>query len=61
MAGWPLPLPIIIISAYPDRAREAAIEAGAVCFLDKPVDSDELLSCLEQVLGPLDRNDHTKV
>ncbi len=41
-------LPIIFITAYPDqRAREQAIRAGAIRFLDKPFSSDELLSAFQ--------------
>ena len=31
MDRWPAALPVIIMSAYPDRARQTALDAGAVC------------------------------
>jgi FixJ family two-component response regulator len=43
--------PIIFITAYPeDRARARALEAGAICYLDKPFDSATLIECLDLAL-----------
>lgn len=43
--------PIIFITAFPDESIQArALKAGAVCFLNKPVDGMTLLRCLEEVL-----------
>jgi FixJ family two-component response regulator len=43
--------PIIFITAFPDESIQArALKAGAVCFLNKPVDGETLLRCLEEVL-----------
>jgi|ERR1700730_4027651 DNA-binding response OmpR family regulator len=45
-------IPIIVVSArdpYPNRER--ALQAGARAFLQKPVDNDELLAVIRQVLG----------
>ena len=42
-------IPIIFITAYPDEAVKArALNAGAVCFLQKPVDlqGQRLVDCL---------------
>jgi FixJ family two-component response regulator len=42
--------PIIFISAFgSDIRRREALANGALCFLDKPVDSDALLACLGQL------------
>jgi FixJ family two-component response regulator len=47
MAGAP---PVIFISAFGSEARRSeALANGALCFLDKPVDGDVLLACLEKV------------
>lgn len=54
VAAWQDPAPMIIMTAYPERARAAAVEGGAVCFIEKPIDGDRLVVCLESVLGPLD-------
>lgn len=46
--------PIIFITAFPDAGIQAqALKAGAVCFLNKPVDGKTLMKCLDQALhGP---------
>jgi FixJ family two-component response regulator len=47
-------IPIIFITAFPDDAiRARALDNGAVCFLAKPVDTHQILSCLAGV-----RKDH---
>jgi FixJ family two-component response regulator len=46
------PIPTIIITAFPrdgDRAR--ALEAGVLCYLVKPVDEKELLTCIKTALA----------
>jgi FixJ family two-component response regulator len=44
-------IPIVLITAFPnDRVREQALRAGAVCFLDKPFDADDLLTCIRSAL-----------
>ena len=45
-------IPIIVVSAR-DRHqnKERALKAGAKAFLQKPVDNDELLTVIRQVLG----------
>ena len=44
-------LPVIVMTAYPDpAAREKALAAGAVAFLSKPFDAEELLRCVDQAL-----------
>jgi CheY-like chemotaxis protein len=43
-----LSTPIIFITAYPEeRTKARALDAGAICFLDKPFDSETLIRCLD--------------
>src|SRR5262245_50697422 len=52
LAGEGSQPPMIFITAYPDpHVRQAAIQAGALCYLSKPFDGDELIACLERALG----------
>ncbi len=45
------PLPVIILTAYGDVAMAVrAMKAGAFDFLEKPVQPDELLRCIERAL-----------
>jgi len=47
-------IPIIFITAYPDDAlRARAMNAGAVCFLQKPIDlqGQRLADCLRNALS----------
>ncbi len=44
-------IPTIVITAFPDdRIRERALSAGAVCFLDKPFNGEDLLSGIRSAL-----------
>jgi len=44
-------LPIIFVTSRNDDAtRDAALKAGATCFLGKPVEDTELISCLNLAL-----------
>ncbi|MCI0753455.1 response regulator transcription factor [Teichococcus vastitatis] len=44
-------LPVILITGYPDPATaRAALRAGAVAYLAKPVPPERLLACLRAVL-----------
>jgi FixJ family two-component response regulator len=44
-------VPIIFITAFPDdKARSRALAQGAVCFLDKPFDSQALSRCIDMAL-----------
>lgn len=44
-------LPIIVMTAFPEPAlRVRAVEAGAVCFLSKPFDAEELIGCVARAL-----------
>ena len=47
-------IPIIFVTAYPDEAlRMRAMNAGAVCFLHKPIDlqGQRLADCLQDALS----------
>lgn len=45
-------LPVIILTAYGDVAMAVrAMKAGAFDFLEKPVQTDELLRCIERALA----------
>jgi len=45
------PFPTILITAYPDeRVREGAMNAGVICYLSKPFDEGDLLSCLDNAI-----------
>lgn len=47
--------PMIMMTGFPDEhIRSQALDAGAVCFIEKPVNGDRLVSCLEAVLGKFD-------
>src|SRR5437763_10545207 len=47
-----LHLPIIFVTAFPeDRIRTQVLAAGAVDFLSKPFSDDQLIGCLDTVLG----------
>ena len=45
-------VPIIFITAFPDiKVQQLAMQAGAMCFLSKPCDGDDLIECLETAVG----------
>jgi FixJ family two-component response regulator len=45
-------IPTILITAYPDdRARERALGDGVLCYLSKPFDENDLLTCLRSSLN----------
>ena len=45
-------IPVIVITAFPDnQVRERALSAGAVGFLDKPFDMEDLLTYIQSALG----------
>jgi FixJ family two-component response regulator len=45
-------IPIIFITAFPDEAVEkTALQAGAVCFLNKPFDGQVMIQCLYRAMG----------
>ena len=44
-------IPIIFITGHPnDNVRARAMKAGAIGFLVKPVDVDQLIGCIKKVL-----------
>lgn len=50
-----LRIPVIFITAFPDeRVREQALRAGAVCFLSKPCDANDLHGCIRSGLRSMD-------
>jgi FixJ family two-component response regulator len=52
LAARGLTIPLIFITAYPDdRLRKQALDAGAICFLDKPFDGTLIVQCIERALG----------
>jgi CheY-like chemotaxis protein len=45
-------IPVIIVTAEDPQVAEArTIEAGAVAFLQKPVDQDKLIAAVQQAVG----------
>lgn len=45
-------IPTILITAYPDdRTRKSALDAGVRCYMVKPFDESELLSCIDEALS----------
>jgi FixJ family two-component response regulator len=46
------PTPVIFITAFPDEiARERALKAGAICFLNKPFSAQTLSKYLDEALS----------
>ena len=55
LCGSGTAIPTILITAFPDESiRESALDAGIACYLVKPFDESELLSCVKTALpsGP---------
>lgn len=46
-----MPMPVIIITAYPERATEMSRSDKDLYLLEKPVDSARLISCIEKAIG----------
>jgi FixJ family two-component response regulator len=47
LAGSGISIPTILITAYPEeRVRTQALEAGVKLYIAKPLEADELLSCI---------------
>jgi FixJ family two-component response regulator len=45
-------IPTILITAYPnDLDRIAALNEGVICYLQKPIDQQELIRCLRAALS----------
>jgi len=46
-------IPTILVTAFPDEGvRDRALKDGAVCYLSKPVDDEDLERCLRSALKP---------
>ena len=44
-------IPVIFVTGRPEEyARRRSKKAGAICFLCKPYDHDELINCLDKAL-----------
>ena len=44
-------IPTIVITGFPDeRVRAQALGAGAICFLAKPIATEELLTCVRAAM-----------
>ena len=51
LADQGLSIPIIFITVYPDDAvRTRVLDAGAVCYLQKPFDQQSLMQCIRDAL-----------
>ena len=49
--------PVILMTAFPsDAVRRRALDRGASCFIEKPINDRALIACLETALGG-ERND----
>jgi FixJ family two-component response regulator len=45
-------IPLIFITAYPDdKLCQQALDAGAICFLDKPFPGTLIIECIERALS----------
>ncbi len=45
-------IPVIVVTAYPSpAARERALAAGAIHFMSKPFNGNEMVRCIEQALA----------
>jgi FixJ family two-component response regulator len=56
-----LDIPMVFITAYPnDKLRNQALDAGAVCFLNKPFDGPLIIECIERALGQQGGNPPSK-
>ena len=48
-------IPTILITAYPDdRVHDSALRDGVTCYLTKPFEESELLSCVAAAMSPGD-------
>lgn len=45
------PLPVIIVTAFPERAKDVCGVGVGSPLLEKPVDGAQLVACIEKVLG----------
>ena len=50
-------IPTVLITAYPsDDIRARALQAGIICYLPKPFDESDLLSCIQSALDRANRS-----
>ena len=55
-------IPVIIVTAEDPQVAEArALEAGAVAFLQKPVDQDKLMAALQHAVEQLRRSEKKEI
>jgi FixJ family two-component response regulator len=51
LASLGRPIPIVFVTGYPDAGvRDRAMQSGAVCFLTKPFNEDDLIDGLRSAL-----------
>jgi FixJ family two-component response regulator len=49
LRGCGNPIPTVLMTAYPEAAlRQRALQAGAICFLAKPFEANDLMRCLQK-------------
>jgi FixJ family two-component response regulator len=52
-------IPTILVTAYPnDRLRARVLDEGVVCYLHKPFDQNNLISCVRKAIELGRRGDH---
>ncbi len=44
-------IPIVVVTAWDEKVKERALEAGAVGFFEKPVDAEELIREIRGILA----------
>ena len=53
LRGSGIAIPTVLITAYPDdEDRSRALRAGVACYLAKPLDSRDLVTCIRRAIGP---------
>lgn len=51
LSNQPDTVPVIIMTAFPERAEDARRHGERFPLLEKPIDSGRLIACIECVLG----------
>jgi FixJ family two-component response regulator len=51
LVAKPQPVPVIIVTAFPERATDARRSSDNLQVLEKPIDSQKLITSIEAVLG----------
>jgi FixJ family two-component response regulator len=44
-------VPVIVMTAFPERAKDASRLGERFPMIEKPIDSGQLIACIEDVLG----------